>query len=707
MENEILKEIQFLREGLSTFAKRLDQLESQIRASAGAAPAPRPLAVPPSPPPPKAAPAPSAPPKAAPPQPARRKEALETRIGRDWLNRIGVASLVFGVAFFILYSFQYLGAGAKIAIGLACAASLIGGGVVLERRTGWRWYAVGLIGGGWALLYFTTYAMHHIQAVRILESRLLDLLLLAAVAAGAVRHSLAYRSSTITALAFLLGFITISVSPVTYFTLSASVLLIVSVAIVAVRMRWHDLVLFGVVASCLTHAMSLAPQIAASPIIAIHTASAASSQFWLTAGFLALYWLTYIGAVFFLDEGTRNRRNALLTATLVNGGFFAIQLLEAMEPVYRAQRYLVLLALGACYLGLGQACRRRLPATSSAAILIGITMATLAIPLRLTDRWTSFWWTVEVGALAWLGLRHDRWTYRLFAFGLGVAVLCRLLWVDLFNSFTFRVVLGPWSMAVSWRLLIGLVGVVSFSAAAAAYQHAQYRSTHRSIEGQAFHLYAIAASVIAWMLTGIEAERNLLGLLWAIEASGVVLLGWRLPDRGIRMIGLLWFGTAALQVLWLCTERSPWAHATAVYGVIGLLYGASLLYRQALPGRSFTIERRTRHIYNVAATVLLTMSIWNDVARQWLSPAWAVEGLLLVASGFALKDRVLRISGLAVFALMLCRVLLVDLAGVETIYRILSFLAVGAMLLVASFAYTKFSTGKPQPGTAEPGETNA
>ena len=730
MENEILKEIQFLREGLSTFSKRLDQLESRIRTSP--APATSPPVPAPHAPSPAVAPRPPVPLKVTPAQPAGRRETLETRIGRDWLNRIGVASLVFGVVFFILYTFQYLGAGAKIAIGLACAASLIGGGVVLERRTGWRWYAVGLIGGGWALLYFTVYAAHHVQMVRILDSRVLDLVLLAAIAAGAVRHSLIYRSATITALAFVLGFITLSVSPVTYFTLAASVVLIGGIAGMAVRMRWGGLLLFGVATSYLTHAISLAPQIAFSPTIAIHAATTDISQFWLTAGFLALYWSAYTIAGLCLNEATDRRRHALLATLLLNGLAFVTYLLQAMEHVYFQQRYLVLIVLGGLYLAMGWATRRRLPVTSEAAILIGLTLATMAIPLHLTDRWTSALWTTEVGILAWLGLRSGRWAYRLFAFGLGVLVLCRLLFVDFANSLPYWMVLGPWAIRLSWRLLLGALGIGSFGLAAAAYHDARYHAAQRPVESQAFHLYVVAAGLLAWTLTALEAKSDL-GFLWALEASAVVLWGWRLPDRGIRLMGLVWFAAAVLRTLFVWAGHSYATggprylsstdllyqlaflsgHAAhprglSAYGTIALLYGMSLLYRQTIPGRRFSFEENdiVRHGYSVAATTLLTFLLSDDISRHWLSPVWAVEGLLLVAAGFSLRDRVLRICGLVVFALMLCRVLAVDLAGVETIYRILSFLAVGAMLLVASFAYTKFSSGKLQEGTAEPHETS-
>jgi len=42
------------------------------------------------------------------------------------------------------------------------------------------------------------------------------------------------------------------------------------------------------------------------------------------------------------------------------------------------------------------------------------------------------------------------------------------------------------------------------------------------------------------------------------------------------------------------------------------------------------------------------------------------------------------------------KVLYVDLAAAETVYRILSFVVAGAILLLASFGYAKFTAKEPR-----------
>lgn len=694
MGEDVLKELGDIKQTLTSLAARVRQLEQRLPNATPVSPVTRPT------PPPAPGLRPVIPPIAsAPPQksPRQERENLELTIGRYWLNRVGIFSLVLGVAFFILYSFQYVGAAAKIGIGFAIGAGLLGAGMWLERRAGLAWYARGLIGGGWAVTYFTTYAMHHLPTVRILPNALADLVLLSLVAAGAVRHALAHRSQAITALAFSLGFITTSISHVTYFTLASSALLVVALALVAVRMRWHGLLLFGVLGSYLTHVFWVDGQIAMSPAVAVHVATAAAAQFWLRAGFLLLYWVVYTIAIVMCDEETVDRRNALLTAALVNGLMAVTRLTAAMEPLYAQAQYLALLSFGIVYAGLSPVAQvRRLPALSTAHLLLGLTLMTLAIPERLSDRWTSVLWTMEVASLAWLGLRYGRWAYRVFAFGLGVLVFSRLLMDDLMTRETIML-LGS---AVPWRSFIGLIGIGSFCAAASCYRLQAYRANQRPIERPAFHLYVAATSVLAWLLTMLEGRRDLLCWWWALEAGAMVGLGWRLGDRALRMFGAVWFATVGFGVFTdFLLEPSGW-NRWATAGVIGVLYAIAVLYRSTPPGETFSIERTLRHAYGAAASLTLTALLWREVESRWLSPAWAAEGLALVAVGFLLQDKVFRVSGLGVFGLLVLKILIVDLAGAETIYRILSFIAAGLILLAASYAYARFSAKRAPPKTS-------
>ena len=90
----------------------------------------------------------------------------EAVVGGSWLNKLGVLVLVIGIALLLGYEFTRVGPGGRVAIGMAVGLTMLIGGVFIERKRAYAIFARGLIGGGWAALYFTTYAMHALSRRR-------------------------------------------------------------------------------------------------------------------------------------------------------------------------------------------------------------------------------------------------------------------------------------------------------------------------------------------------------------------------------------------------------------------------------------------------------------------------------------------------------------------------------------------------------------
>jgi uncharacterized membrane protein len=79
-----------------------------------------------------------------------------------------------------------------------------------------------------------------------------------------------------------------------------------------------------------------------------------------------------------------------------------------------------------------------------------------------------------------------------------------------------------------------------------------------------------------------------------------------------------------------------------------------------------------------------------------VSAFWGLVGLVTLYVGLTRGLRALRLGGFALFGLALAKLFLYDLANLSSITRALSFLAVGAVLLLAGFFYQRL--------TAEPRE---
>ena len=174
---------------------------------------------------------------------------FEEALGANWLNKIGIVILVFGVAFFLAYQLRQVGPAGKVLVGTLASAALLGGGIFLERKPGYRIIGRAAIGGGWALAFFVAYATYHVPAAHIFSWQTPSLLLMLAVAAAMVLHTLRYRSQVTTGLAFLLAFLTLTISQVTVYSLIAGVILALGLVAIVGRMQWFELEIFGIAAA--------------------------------------------------------------------------------------------------------------------------------------------------------------------------------------------------------------------------------------------------------------------------------------------------------------------------------------------------------------------------------------------------------------------------------------------------------------------------
>lgn len=236
----------------------------------------------------------------------------ESLIGGNWLNKIGIAILVIGVALFLGYSLQYMEPLGKAATGLGTSLTLLLGGVFLERVKKYSLFAKPLIGGGWALLYFTAYAAHNIEATRIIENPAWGLPLLVLVAGGMILHSLKYKSEVVTGLAYALAFLTVAISPLTGFSLAASAILAASLLAVLRSIPWYHLGPLGIAGTYLNYLLWM--QSPAAEVAAVDPAQ----MFWPSQGMLVFYWLLFTALAFVRKPATDRHEQISLIANAAN-----------------------------------------------------------------------------------------------------------------------------------------------------------------------------------------------------------------------------------------------------------------------------------------------------------------------------------------------------------------------------------------------------
>ena len=110
-----------------------------------------------------------------------------------------------------------------------------------------------------------------------------------------------------------------------------------------------------------------------------------------------------------------------------------------------------------------------------------------------------------------------------------------------------------------------------------------------------------------------------------------------------------------------------------------------------LVGRLFQfIDRYPRRFFALLGAVLLAVLCYYELPIGWVTIALAIEGLILIFCGIAVQERSFRIYGLVLLLLALLKLVTIDVIGVEPIYRILSYISLGLILLTASLIYTRY-----------------
>jgi uncharacterized membrane protein len=73
-----------------------------------------------------------------------------------------------------------------------------------------------------------------------------------------------------------------------------------------------------------------------------------------------------------------------------------------------------------------------------------------------------------------------------------------------------------------------------------------------------------------------------------------------------------------------------------------------------------------------------------------ISVVWTIYGGAMLTIGIARRSKLLRVMALALLGLTIFKVFLFDLSSLEKLYRIISFIVLGLILLTVSFLYQRY-----------------
>jgi len=217
-------------------------------------------------------------------------------------------------------------------------------------------------------------------------------------------------------------------------------------------------------------------------------------------------------------------------------------------------------------------------------------------------------------------------------------------------------------------------------------------------------LLAAVGAALAAVGLALALDGPALVAAWSAEAVLMAWVGRRTGDGRASVGSAIFLALAAAHAL--AFEARPDALAFGLDSVpravvaIALIVAALELISRLLPVTQGTDTVRTLRGIAAVFGLYLASELVVDLAgaqphdatqtsQLALSAFWAVLGFGSLVAGLLRDLKPLRLAGLGLLALAVGKVFIVDLAALESIWRVASFLALGLVLLAGAFAYQR------------------
>jgi len=408
-------ELQDIRDRLAAIEKRLGITYN----SGGQAPAP----VLPPPPPPPQAPTGEAP-------VVHAKPNIESTIGAHWLNRIGIAAVLVGAAFFLKYAFDnnWIGPTIRVLIGVACGVALLIWAEVFHAR-GHKLFAHSLDVLGTGVLFLSIWAASQTYSLMPNGAAFAAMTIVTIVVVSlALRHN----SEFLAGIALTGGFLT-------------PVLLSTGVNREAELFTYIALLDVAALVLVSLHPWVRALGVAFFGTLFLYIGWSASyyshDQMNRTIGFATLFYLLF-GVVPLLRRWGEHKvgSTVILLLPFANAFVYFIQLTNMLHDQQKHLAwYAVILAVFSFVIAAALHLRGlERDDLAAAHVALGLGFVTIAIPLHFDQLWITIAWLGEAGALLAIGQRlrpaHRKVFNVLGSIALGLGIF-RMFFIDHFHDF--------------------------------------------------------------------------------------------------------------------------------------------------------------------------------------------------------------------------------------------------------------------------------
>jgi len=512
---------------------------------------------------------------------------LEIQVGQKWLLIAGLLTMVFGVGYFLKYSFDqgWVGPAGRVSMAYVWGILFLLAGNLFQKKN-FRSFGLSLVGGGIAVLYFATFAAFQLYGL-LNQTVSFTVMILITVLASLL--SILFDVKWLAVLGLIGGFLTpalLSTGQDNQIALmSYMTILNLGLLSIAFYKKWDLLNILGFLFTYLL-------------FTGWFVRHYGESKFWPAIVFLTIFFLIYSVTPFayqLIRKSSEKLRGAVImvpNAFIAFGfsyGMIADRFTSAWVSVITLFYALVFLSL-ATYLYRREAHRQE-------AFVLLLTQATLflviTVPLLFSQHWITIFWAVQALILLWMGIKLARKGLVVGAYVLLAIVCYKFLFYDYNAVFhinlSYRIaVRGSYDYLLLERFVTTFVLLVVLYLSGTMTRASALRtfSPERNDSAVIFTVLGIAMFIVfnieasAFFYAHLRPARfAAISVLWTVFSVGLMIIGFRKNIATVRKVSIALFGVTILKVFLFDMAKFSTPYRIISFIILGLvLVGTSYLY---------------------------------------------------------------------------------------------------------------------------------
>ena len=644
--------------------------------------------------------------KSVPEKKAEKKTDYERFIGENLFGKIGILIFILGIGFFVKYAIDqnWINETMRTVLGFAVGFALFGVGHKLRKE--YSTFSSLLVGGSFAIFFITDAIAYHYYglfttpvAFTIL---LVSMLLMVALA-------IIYNKRELAIIALIGGFIAPFIVGISINIGILVYILILNLGMFTLSMfkRWSELPILSFVATTVIMCITVFGIISKENVMQKETFI-----------FVSIFYLTFILPIFYiLRFHKEDKMNIPLVSSIISNNFvyftLGLVLISNMDLTFNAKGWLCLfiaLVNTGIYFWMHKVKHEFL---KSVSIALTIIFAALFVPMQFDSSVIHVAWAAEMVATLWLFIKTKN---RLFEYGsLAYLVLTNIAFYLFLIGFDDSLSFMNTGAGSDYRMFANGTFVSNIFTAIAFLVSGLLMNKYRQPFEKAmildvknfvpsFFVLAVATTYLTFLyeLMSIQNEEVRHAAIALLTTAIILVMSFALKfvfDYKknyplyifFMLISIVTLAIGALSTVPPLESQAFTLWILSIVATFLCMTTIAINYYKAKPfSKGFTV---LLNIMGTLAIILTAFFISVQLGHSNFSMAFSfilgVIGFIQMCIGMKIHMKVMRIISLYTFAIVLLKLVVVDLWSMASLGKIIVLVSLGLILLTLSFLYQK------------------